>query len=144
MKSLFHFLTQISPLHPGTVQALEGLFHLAHFPAHSYLIKEGQFAKQIGFMESGVCRAYFLNQQGKEYNKQFFVGPTLVGAYSSLLTQEANKIAQQFLTDSSVWLANYESIVRLYPEHQDLERLGRRIAEYYFLEKEKKELEMEK
>ena len=65
-----------------------------------------------------------------------------MGAYSSLLTQEANKIAQQFLTDSSVWLANYESIVRLYPEHQDLERLGRRIAEYYFLEKEKKELEM--
>ncbi|MCH2046911.1 MAG: Crp/Fnr family transcriptional regulator, partial [Saprospiraceae bacterium] len=48
----------------------------------------------------------------------------------------------QALTDCKVWVADFVKIEALYDQYHDLERLGRKIAEQYFLEKEQKELEM--
>ena len=87
-------------------------------------------------------RAFFVNQEGKEYNKNFFIGPSIIGAYTSLLTNKRNKIAQQALTECAGYKASYDAITQLYDTHQDIERLSRKIAEHYFLEKEKKELEI--
>ena len=107
-----------------------------------FFIEEGKYAKEIGFLETGVARAFFVNKKGKEYNKQFFVGPTLIGAYSSLLTKQKNKIAQKTLTECKIWKAPFHEVELLYTKFHDFERLGRKIAEFYFLEKEKKEIEM--
>ncbi|MEM6804860.1 MAG: Crp/Fnr family transcriptional regulator, partial [Bacteroidota bacterium] len=82
------------------------------------------------------------NAEGKEYNQQFFVGPSLIGAYSSLLNGKKNLIPQQALTDCDIWVAAYENLGVLFDEYHDLERIARKIAEFYFLEKERKELEM--
>ncbi|HRI59666.1 MAG TPA: hypothetical protein PK228_08080, partial [Saprospiraceae bacterium] len=85
---------------------------------------------------------YFTNREGQEYNKQFFVGPSSIGGYSSLLTGKPHLIPQQALTDCVIWTADYRAISSLFDNFTDLERLARKIAEYYFLEKEKKELEI--
>ena len=87
-------------------------------------------------------RAFFINQEAKDYNKQFFVGPSIIGAYTSLLTGNVNLIAQQALTDCVIYTCDYKLLTDLYDTCPDLERFARRIAEYYFLEKEKKEIEI--
>lgn len=99
-------------------------------------------ARKIAFLESGVVRAFFINQEGQEYNKQFFTGPSSIGGYTSLLTGKANLIPQQALTDCKIWSCEFRSLTDRYDQYPDLERLSRKIAEYYFLEKEKKELEI--
>lgn len=113
-------------------------FHPFELKKNDFFVKEEKSAKQIGFLYKGIIRAYFVNTEGKEYNKQFFMAPSIIGAYTSLLTKEPNKIAQQALTDSQMLVANYADIEPLYDQFHELERLGRKIAEYYFLEKEKK------
>lgn len=143
MKEQFkHYVNQISPLSDEPFEALWSCFHPEEIKKNEFFAKEGKAAKQIGFLTQGIIRAYFQNSKGKEYNKQFFVGPSIVGAYSSLLTHQPNKIAQQALTDSQVLVANFEDVTVLYKQFHELERLGRKMAEYYFLEKEKKEIEM--
>lgn len=142
MQGLFYYLQQISPLKAETLEALRPLFKRLELPTQAYFAKAGEYSKQIGYLESGIVRAFFMNEEGKEYNKQFFMAPTLVGAYTSLLTGQPNQVAQQALSDSVVWTASFDRITALYDHHHDLERLGRKIAEAYFLEKEKKELEM--
>lgn len=142
MKAALHYLTGISPLSQESIQALSKLFRPVHLHAGEFFIEEGKYAKEIGFLESGVVRAFFVNAEGKEYNKQFFMGPALIGAYTSLLTQQKNRIAQQALTTCKIWKVPYHEIELLYAKFHDIERLGRKIAEYYFLEKEKKELQM--
>ena len=109
---------------------------------HDFFSKEGERAQKIGFLEKGVVRAFFLNEGGKEYTKQFFTSGSIIGAYSSLLTKQPNRIAQQALTDCEILVADFSDLERLYDLFHDFERLGRRIAERYFLEKEQKELEM--
>ncbi len=109
---------------------------------NDFFVKEGNCAQQIGFLKKGIIRAFFLNEEGKEYNKQFFMAPSIIGVYSSLITKQPAKIAQQALTDCEILVANYEELEKLYNKFHDLERLGRKIAEYYFLEKEEKEIQM--
>lgn len=137
-----HFINQISPLSKEPFEALSNCFHPFELKKNAFFVKEEESAKQIGFLYKGIVRAYFVNSKGKEYNKQFFMAPSIIGAYTSLLTKNPNKIAQQALTDSQILVANYAEIEPLYEQFHELERLGRKIAEYYFLEKEKKEIEM--
>jgi len=139
---LIQFLQTISPLKKETQLAAANIFHVKKIKAGDFFIKEGAYAKEIGFLQVGIMRAYFTNSEAKEYNKQFFVGPSLIGAYTSLLTKKQNKIAQMALTDCTIYTATIEQIETLYDQFHDFERLGRKVAEFYFLEKEKKELEM--
>lgn len=142
MEHVHTFFHQVSPLSEETWQAISPLFEERSLLAHAYFVEEGSYAREIAFLESGCVRAFFTNAEGKEYNKQFFVGPSLIGAYTSLLTGQKNRIPQQALTDCRIWAANYEQLSQYFDKFHDLDRLARKIAEYYFLEKEAKELEM--
>lgn len=121
---------------------IEPLFQRTTLPKHEHFIKEQEIARKIAFLESGIVRAYFTNREGQEYNKQFFLAPSSIGGYSSLLTGKSHLIPQQALTDCIIWTADYRAISSQYDNFTDLERLARKMAEYYFLEKEKKELEI--
>lgn len=142
MLSLDEFYNYVSPLKKETWDVLFPLFKEGQLKAGDYFVRENEVARKIAFLESGVVRAFFINQEGQEYNKQFFVAPSSIGAYSSLLTGKPNLIPQQALTDCIIRSCDFYSLVQLYPSHPDLERLARKMAEYYFLEKEKKELEI--
>jgi len=136
------FFNAVSPIKEQTWMELEPLLHKSTLPENQHFIKANEKADKIAFLESGIVRAYFINQKGQEYNKQFFVGPSTIGAYTSLLTGAPNLIAQQALSDCVIWTLAYRQITQRYDSFPDLERLSRKIAEYYFLEKEKKELEI--
>ena len=136
------YINQISPLKEELVEILWKNFHPKSLHKNDFFVREGAYANQIGFLYEGIVRAYFIDNNGKEYNKQFFVAPSIIGAYTSILTRQPNKIAQQALTNCQILVADFSSIESLYEQYHEFERLGRKIAEQYFLEKEKKELEM--
>lgn len=140
--NLRSFFNAVSPLADATWTEIEPLFRKASLVQHDHFAKANETATKIAFLESGIVRAYFINREGKEYNKQFFVAPTVIGAYTSLLTGSPNLIAQQAMTDCVIWTINYNEITSRYNDFPDLERLSRKMAEFYFLEKEKKELEI--
>ncbi|CAL2090510.1 Crp/Fnr family transcriptional regulator [Tenacibaculum sp. 190524A05c] len=142
MKELFTYINNISPISEDTFQELAQLFKPIQLKKNEFFVRDGEYAQHIGFLKKGIVRAFFLNQEGKEYTKQFFMDSSIIGAYTSLLTKKPNKIAQQALTDCEILIANFNEIEERYSKFHDLERLGRKIAEYYFLEKEQKELEM--
>lgn len=142
MEALKQYFNAISPLSEETWAAISPLFKQRELSEFEYFVTGGSYAKEIAFLESGCVRAFFTNDEGKEYNKQFFVGPAFIGAYTSLLIGQKNLIPQQALTNCTIWAANYKALEAKYAQYHDLERLARKIAEFYFLEKERKELEM--
>lgn len=142
IQKIQEYITQITPLRLEVLEKLSQYFVPTILKKNEFFVREGEYAKQVGFLQEGIVRAFFLNKEGKEYNKQFFVAPSIIGAYTSLLTKQANKIAQQALTDCTILVVDYSNIEALYDQYHELERLGRKIAENYFLEKEQKELEM--
>ena len=142
MELLKQYFNSISPLSEETWKEVSTLFKKRTLSINEYFVEERRYAKEIAFLEKGIVRAFFTNRKAKEYNKQFFVGPSLIGAYTSLLKKERNLIPQQALSECVIWVIDYSELEKLYIKFHDLERLGRKVAEFYFLEKEKKELEM--
>jgi len=142
MNIIKDYFNSISALKDETWIKVLPLFEHKLLLKNQYFINVNETANKIGLLESGVVRAYFINNEGKEYNKQFFAGPSIIGAYTSLLTGQPNLIAQQALTDCKVYTCDYKALTSLFDTHQDLERLARKIAEFYFMEKEKKEIEI--
>ncbi len=142
MESLKQYLNAISPLSEQTWKEISVLFKPKTLSAKEYFVEEYKRATEIAFLEEGCVRAFFTNSEAKEYNKQFFVAPSLIGAYTSLLTKEKNLIPQQALTECKIWVVNFSDLEIRYSKFHDLERLGRKVAEFYFLEKERKEIEM--
>lgn len=142
MKEFKAYINKISPIRGAALVELQQCFKLIQLRKQEFFVREGEYAQQVGFLKEGIVRAFFLNNDGKEYSKQFFTAPSIIGAYSSLLTKTPNKIAQQALTDCTILTADFSKIEALYNKYHEIERLGRKIAEYYFLEKEQKEIEM--
>jgi CRP-like cAMP-binding protein len=142
MNKLKDYFNAISKLNESTWDRIFPFFKEDTLLKNEYFAKDNKTARQIAFLKTGVVRAFFINQEGKDYNKQFFVGQSIIGAYTSLLTGNVNLIAQQALTDCVIYTCDYKSLTNLFDQCPDLERFARKIAEYYFLEKEKKEIEI--
>ncbi|MCJ8292579.1 MAG: Crp/Fnr family transcriptional regulator [Crocinitomicaceae bacterium] len=142
MTELKEYFNAISKLNESTWDKILPFFREEKLLKNEYFAKENRTSRRIAFLKTGVVRAFFTNQEGKDYNKQFFVGQSIIGAYTSLLTGQVNIIAQQALTDCMIYSCDYKSLTDLFDDHPDLERFARKIAEHYFLEKEKKEIEI--
>ena len=142
MKQLSSYLLQLTDIPSQSLETLLSLFKPVTIKKNSFFVKEGEVAKKIAFVESGILRAFYQNDKGEEFNKVFFTASSMVAAYSSLIKKESSKINIQCLTDSVVYEASYHEILNLYDEHQSIERVNRLMAELFFVEKEEREMSL--
>ncbi len=142
MKELYNFFNAISPLQKSSWDVMKNIFKEHSLKKGDYFVEEGEVTKKVGFLINGIIRAFYRNHEGVEYNKHFFTKNNMVGGYSSIVTQLPNTINQQALTDCKLLIGDYKCITDLLDQHQDLERLLRKIAEGYFVVKEKREIEI--
>ncbi len=142
MTDLKDFFYRLNPLDDESWEKLAALFEPRELKKHQYFIKEGETATQIGFLENGIMRAFYRNEEGVEYNKHFFISPCLIGGYASLITGQPNQINQEALTECRLLVANYAKIQSLYQTCPDLERAARVLVEQFFVQKEQREIEL--
>lgn len=136
------FFSTLSEIPAEAWQPFSELFEERKLAKKEFFIKEGQTAREIGFLERGVVRAFYRNEQGLEYNKHFFVAPCLLGGYASLITGNPNQINQQAMTDCQLRVADFSKIQELYSLHPSIERVARVLAEQFFVQKEQREIEL--
>ncbi|CAD5249562.1 MULTISPECIES: Crp/Fnr family transcriptional regulator [unclassified Imperialibacter] len=142
MENLIKFFNSTVPLSEKVISLMAGMFVYDELKKGAYFVKTGEYATEIAFLETGIVRAFYVNNEGKEYNKTFFSAPSIIGSYASLISKQKNNVAQQALTDCKIWKASFHEIEKVSEGNFEIERLRRMIAENYFLSNEKKELEM--
>ncbi|TRX62565.1 Crp/Fnr family transcriptional regulator [Fulvivirga sp. M361] len=142
MQSFINYLLQFTEVPESSLHALLKLFKPIHLKKNELYARSGQEARKLAFIESGLMRAYYQNHEGEEFNKIFFTTPSIVGAYTSLITKEKNNINIECLTDCGLLDADFQSILDLYEEHPKIERLNRTMAEDFFVKKEKREISL--
>lgn len=142
MESLIAYFNSVTPLSEKLMDLMREVFVYDELKKDEYFVRKGEFANEVAFLETGIVRAYYINSEGKEYNKTFFAAPSIIGSYASLISKQRNAVAQQALTDCKIWKASFHKIEELSEGNFEIERLRRIISEGYFLSNEKKELEM--
>lgn len=142
MNKLLAYLKQFGSPSEHTLSVLGANIRPDTLKKGDYFIREGEYANEIAFLESGVVRAFYVNSEGKEYNKTLFTSNAIIGSYAALISKEENKLPQQALTDCKIWRMKFETIKQLSENDVEVERIRRKIAERFFVWNEKKQLEM--
>ena len=142
MNELKEYLNKIVHFTESEMELFISLFSEKHFKKNEYFATEGECSKIFAFISTGIVRAFYRNNEGSEYNKTFFSEKGLIGAYSSLVTNQKNQINLQCLTDCSFLIADYSEFRKLFDTNPKIERLARLLAEQFFVSKEKREIEL--
>jgi CRP-like cAMP-binding protein len=136
------FINQFIPFTDDDWVTFHALFSFATLRRDEHFAIAGRREHHIGFLIQGVIRAYYRNNEGKEYNKTFFTGNEFIGAYASVVTGNPNQIYLQALTDCELFVADYHKIESLFPAHRQVETLCRLLAQSFYIQKEKREIEL--
>lgn len=142
MQAILQYIDRFISLTEEEATAFATLFQHRKLPKLQYFASEGKVEKQIGFLLSGVVRAFYRNQDGIEYNKTFFTSGEFFGAYASLVSKAPNRIFIQALTDCDVLTASYVDFEALFSKYRRIETMARLIAQQFYIEKEKREIEL--
>lgn len=102
------------------------------FNAKTSLVREGNIAKNIYFIESGLLRTYHL-EDGKEMNTYFACDNQFISTFSSFIKQSPSFESLETIENSIVYELSYDTLHSLYKESRKFEKLGRVLAEKNYL-----------
>jgi len=142
LEILKQHLDRVLKLSDADWNAFRSAFRPTTLLKGTYFAQAGQVEYKIGFMLSGVIRAFYRTPEAIEYNKTFFVEGDFFGAYASIVRGTENRIHIQALTDCDVLEAKYADIVALFENHRAIETFARLTAEQMYIEKENREIEL--
>ncbi|MBD0260168.1 MAG: Crp/Fnr family transcriptional regulator [Cytophagales bacterium] len=142
MPALRKYLEGLTSIPDDAWTAFIGLFTPQLLDKGAPFARPGSPATQVAFLAAGTMRAYVTDDRGTEYNKTLHVAPCFVGPYSALTTARPNQVSVQALEPCRLLVADYRSVERLYDRFPALERFARKLAEYYFAEKEQREIDL--
>lgn len=108
---------------------LEPHLQVRKIAKHGYFTREGQTAREIGFILKGDMRHYYTHD-GEEKTTYFYFENMLVASYISCITGKPSQLSIQALTNTKMLVFPYAVMQELYAKSAAWERFGRLIAEY--------------
>lgn len=135
----FKKICEISPLSNQTIESLRPHLKELTVPKGELLISRGEVEAHISFIVEGSVRLFYVTHDGKDFNQVFKFEGDLVAGYASLLTKNPCQFSIEALEETKLIQLPFKKITELYESSQGLERLGRKVAEQHFLNKEKRE-----
>jgi CRP/FNR family transcriptional regulator, anaerobic regulatory protein len=108
-----------------------------HFRRGEHLQREGSVIKRMYFILRGSTRTYYLSD-GREAIRNFTFENRFAG--STVMTGRVTHVSIQALEPTDTLEFPGDLLPVLYDRHRCWERIGRCVAEKYWLEKEEKEL----
>lgn len=112
------------------------------FPKGAFLAMPGEMADQTYTILKGVVRVFYADDDGREFNKSFFIENSTVCSFSSLLFGEPCRYHIQALVDTKTATCSKAINEQLLERHPCWERLKQTGIQQYLLFKEKREKEL--
>jgi CRP-like cAMP-binding protein len=122
------WLKQVSFLTEADCALFEPLLKIKRCRAKEQVLAEGKICTEIGFINRGSFRTYYLSD-GKEINTRFVFENDFVVDYDSFLEAKPGKYFIQALEDAEIVTFNLEALQKAYNQSQNWERFGRIMAE---------------
>lgn len=129
-KKMQQSLQQISPINDLDWQLFIKKLIPKSFKKGELFIKGGQLSNQIGFLNKGIARVYYVID-GKEFTSYFNTSNRniFVCSFASFLSRKPSFENVHFLEDSELLILDYEALQELYDKSPNIQQLGRLMAE---------------
>jgi len=117
-------------------EIIEQYFQSMDLKAGEYFVKEGQYSKHIGYLESGLFRSYQINRSGEDITTNFFTPGSFCGSFFSFYRQSAALDFVVPIVDSRIHTIGYDTLQSLFHENLVFNQLGRLAIEKVCIEKD--------
>lgn len=107
--------------------------HAKTFPAKSWLGEQGTVANEIFFLVSGITRSVIVDHAGEEHTIHFSLENQFICDYTSFMARTPASNSIQAVEQTEVVVLPRPAIEWGYAHLRQGDRLGRLIAEYYFV-----------
>jgi CRP/FNR family transcriptional regulator len=99
------------------------------FKPREFFIEAGKKKHELGFITSGLVRAYYINDAGQDITVMFSKEREYVTDYPSLLTQKPSRYYFQCLEPTTIIVLPYQHLKQGYEKYPRIDRHGRLVAE---------------
>ncbi len=131
----------LAPIPNEEWEYIEQFFNPIKYKKGDHLVRSGEKTDSMYIIQSGLTRSYYIDKNGKEFNKIFLSEGEVASAYVELLKDIPARLDIQALEDTEVLVVKYQHIKDLYKRHDCWNEVGRRVAENFFILKEQREYE---
>lgn len=106
---------------------------LAHFKKESVsknqiLVRQGEISKKLYFVEKGMGRSYYLNENGKEITQWFFGEGKFMASVDSFFQQCRSLYNLEILEDATLYSISKKELDELFSKYSKMEKLGRLLT----------------
>jgi CRP-like cAMP-binding protein len=132
--SLIELFRQLAPMTAADEEKVRARFAAMHVPARTYLMQAGEVAQQCYFVVKGCVRVSILNLEGEDLSCYFATEGMFVSNYESFLTGAPSLYGLQALENCELLAIDRLGLEELYRNTATGERIGRRMAEFFFID----------
>lgn len=115
---------------------LEKHFKIRKLHIGEYFIKEGQYSKQIGYVDSGLLHSYQINSKGDSITTNFFQEGSFCGSYYSFYRQSPALDSIKAIIDTRIYTIGYDHLKELFENDLIINQIGRLAIEQVCIEKD--------
>lgn len=130
-KRFFSYISQVVTLDAEMAQAIERCIKREKYPKKTILLTEGEFHKNLYFIEKGILRTYVV-KDNEDITSLFFMENDFLISSFRFVNQPSYEYIE-VLEDAEVLVLNYDEVLKLYQEYPSINFLGRVLIEinYY-------------
>jgi CRP-like cAMP-binding protein len=136
------FLNSFLDVSEETYSKLVKISTYQKLEAGTQIAKPEEVPTKIYMLISGMMRAYLSDEKGKEFNKNFFMPFSFVGALTALIQKRPSKLTYETLTECKVYEVSFNDIEDLCKKDIRISNLYNRILEHVFIRYEERQLEL--
>ncbi len=127
------YLAEISKICPSLTKTelayLENGMTIVELPNKHFYVHSREIQKSIGFVYSGLLRAFYIDNSGNEITVRFTRENGYATDYPAFISKTPSKYNIQCIEPCTIVNLNYDYIQNGYKSFAGLERFGRLIAE---------------
>lgn len=121
----------LSTIVPFTDEELKDI--VKHFKKESVsknqtLVRQGEVCRSLYFVEKGMGRSYYLNENGKEITQWFFGVGKFMSSVDSFFQQTPSLYYLEVLEDATLYSISKEDIDQLFAKYHKMEKMGRIVT----------------
>jgi len=140
-KQLHGFIYSLVPVPENDWKLFNESLYFKEYIKGELLLRAGEVENYMYFLVDGVTRI-FQDKNNTEYTLRFNFPLSAFNSYVSFITRTPSLINVEAITDLKIFRISYKDMQALYEQSKMAERVGRRMIELLYVQRELKELKM--
>ena len=141
---MIQFFKSLQLLSDKDLQIMEGLPISKTLKKGAFLIQEGKICNEIAFIQSGILRSFYINNEGDEITNCITFEKQLMSAFSSFITQKPTEENIQAIVDTELLILKRSDMEMLYENSSAWQKVGRFLTEMQYVEMEQRTVSFQK